>query len=122
MFGKHHSDEAKKKIGEAKSGEKHPMYGKLRSDETKKKISDAHAGKTLSEETKQKMSDSKKGEKHHNSKKVYQYDLDGAFINSFGSSGEAARALGKTNGSKISACARGDRKTAYGFKWLRKNL
>ena len=42
--------------------------------------------------------------------------IDGIFIDSFGSCGEAARYLNKT-GTNIGACARGERKTACGFKW-----
>ena len=37
--------------------------------------------------------------------------------NSFASGGEAAQAFGKTDGSSISRCARGEQNTAYGFKW-----
>ena len=48
MYGKKHSEEAKKKMGEAKKGkyvgEKSPMYGKKHSEETKKKIGAAHIG------------------------------------------------------------------------------
>jgi len=94
------SEESRQKMSEAKTGEKHPMYGKEHTEETKKKMSDAHTGK-----------------EHTNSKKVYQYKLDGTYVNEFYSSGEAARALEKNNGSKIRSCACGDRKTAYGFKW-----
>ena len=135
------SEESRQKMSEAKTGEKHPMYGKEHTEETKKKMSDAHTGKehieeskqktseALSgekhpmygkehtEESKQKMSEAKTGEKNSNSKKVYQYKLDGTYVNEFYSSGEAARALEKNNGSKIRSCACGDRKTAYGFKW-----
>lgn len=132
-FGKKHRDETKQKQREAHLGEKNPWYGKTHTEETKRKMSEAQLevqkseeikqkmsearlGKTRSEETKQKMSEAQRGEKHHNSKKVYQYDLDGTFINSFGSTGEAGRHL-KTSGDSISACARGKRKNAYGFKW-----
>lgn len=61
----------------------------------------------------------KNGEKNHNSKRVYQYDLDGTFIDSFGSTGEAARFLKlKESGSGgIRTCARGKYKNAYNFKW-----
>ena len=58
--GKHHSEESKKKMSEAKKGEKHPMYGKHHSDESKKKISEAH--KNISEETRRKLSESHKGQ------------------------------------------------------------
>jgi len=47
---------------------------------------------------------------------VYQYDLNDNLINSFSSYAEAGKSLGKTS-SHISACARGLRKTAYGYKW-----
>jgi group I intron endonuclease len=103
--GKTHTDETKKKQSEAKSGEKHPNYGKTSSEETKKKMSEALSG-----------------EKAYNSKRVYQYTLDGTYIDSYGSSGEAARALGKTDGSLIKMCARGKRPTAYGFKWTREKF
>ena len=127
-------EETKKKIGEAQRGEKNHNYGKTKSDETKRKMSESQRGekgymygKTHTEESKQRMSESrcgeknpnfgKTGEKHHNSKRVYQYDLDGNYIGSFGSTEEARRHLGKNEGPTIGKCARGDRKTAYGFKW-----
>jgi hypothetical protein len=61
----------------------------------------------------------KTGEKHPNSKRVYQYALDGIFIDSFGSTEEAGRHFKKTNGVLIRNCANGVKgyKTAYGFKW-----
>ena len=115
-FGKTHTDETKQKISESQRGDKHHMYGKTHTVETKKKLSDANAGKVLSEETKQKMSEAHLGEKHRLSKRVYQYDLEGNMIESFGSTGEAARHL-RRYASKISECAGGKSKTAYGFKW-----
>jgi len=114
------SDETKQRISEAK-------LGILKSEETKQKMSEAQLGEKnhnfgipKSEETKQKMSEAKlgkTGEKHPKSKRVYQYDLDGTFLGSFGSTGEAARHLEKTDGTNISACANGKLKTAYKFKW-----
>jgi hypothetical protein len=56
-YGKHPSEETKKKISDANKG-------KHLSEETKKKISDANKGRYPSEETKKKMSKAKKGEKH----------------------------------------------------------
>jgi group I intron endonuclease len=109
--GRYHTDETKKKISESTKGEKHHMYGK-----TGEK---SHSyGKTLSEEHRQKMSDSTKGEKNHNSKRVYQYDLEGKLLGTFGSTGEAGLYIGK-DGTNIRKCARGVQgcKTAYGFKW-----
>ena len=127
------SEESKQKNRDAHLGEKSYMFGIPKSDETRQKLSEAHLGKTLSEETKQKiseakighdvsgetkqkMSEAKRGENNHNSKRVYQYDLDGNLIGSFASTGEAGRHL-KKDGMNISACARGEQKTAYKFKW-----
>ena len=86
-LGRHHSEESRKKMSIAKSGEKnpmfgkhetHPMFGTHRSEETRKKISLSQSGeknpmfgkrgywsgKHRSEETMKKMSISHSG-KHH---------------------------------------------------------
>lgn len=54
---------------------------------------------------------------------VNQYDLEGNFIATYESYQEAALALGKsrTASSSISAVCNGKRKTAYGYKWERRN-
>jgi group I intron endonuclease len=123
--GKTLNKEYRKKISEATRGDKNHNYGKPKSEETKQKMSKAQLGeknhnygKTMSEETRQKMSKARLGEKHHKSKRVYQYDLNGTFIDSYASCGEAGRHF-KKSGVNISACARGvtGYKTAYNFKW-----
>ena len=133
------SEESKQKMSEAKTGEKnywygktgekHPMYGKMPSDKTKQKMSDAQSGekhhmygKTHTKETKKKISKAMTGEKHHASKRVYQYTLDGTYVDDFASGEEAAQALGKTDGSSIRKCAHGERPSAYGFKWYSEKL
>ena len=117
QLGKITSEETKQKQRKANQGEKSPWYGKTQTDEHKQKNREAQLGKTHTKETKQKMKKAQLGEKNHNSKTIYQYNLDGTFINFFGSTEEAARHLVKTSGSKIRACARGKQNTAYGFKW-----
>lgn len=47
------------------SGEKHPMFGKHLSEETKKKIGKSQKGKHPTEETRRKMSESRRGEKNY---------------------------------------------------------
>ncbi len=84
MYGKHHTDDAKRRISEGlkgvMAGENNPQYGKHKSDETKRKLSaslkgklsgEKHPfyGKHLSEETKRKISESGKGQKRSNETK-----------------------------------------------------
>lgn len=56
FYGKHHTNETKKKMSESKKGEKNNFYGKNHTEKAKKKISEA------------------------NSKKIIQYDLNGNLI------------------------------------------
>lgn len=51
------SENHKKAIREAQTGENHPMYGKHHTEETKEKIRQKQLGKKASEETKKKMSE-----------------------------------------------------------------
>lgn len=58
-----HSEEHKKRIGDAERGEKHYYYGKHRSEGTKRKISMAHMGCKRSLESRQKQSKTITGSK-----------------------------------------------------------
>ena len=114
-FGKEHTEETKQKMKEAKTGEKNHFYGKKHTEETKQKMSESSSGEKC-------YMYGKTGEKHHASKRVYQYTLDGMYVDSFASSEEAAQALGKNDGTGISRCANPKckrSKSAYGFKWSR---
>lgn len=66
FFGKHHSAKSRKKMSKALSGEKHPLFGRHRPIETKKKLSEALSGRTFSEETKKKMSEAQLGKHWYN--------------------------------------------------------
>ena len=59
-----YSEEYRRKLSEARKGEKNPNYGKHHSEETRRKIGESKKGKHHSEEAKQKMSESRKGKKH----------------------------------------------------------
>lgn len=114
-FGKPKNEETRQKMSDAQLGEKNHMWGQHHSEESRQKMSESR--QNVSNETRQKMSEARLGEKHYKSKRVYQYDIDSTFIDSFGSVGEAGRHLNKTDGSIIAKCARGERKTAYNYKW-----
>ncbi len=64
--GKHGpiSEEAKRKISEAKKGQVSWMKGKHHSEDAKRKNSEAHKGHQTSEETRRKLSEAKKDEKN----------------------------------------------------------
>lgn len=126
--------------GEGICGHKHSL-------ETRQKISKSHLGKKVSEErkekykimfsgklnprynanvlisTRQKISKANKGkleyEKHPKWKgNVLQLDINNNLINKFKTSSEVEKILGYSQ-SGIRNVINGNRKTAYGFKWIR---
>jgi len=111
------SEETKQKIRETHIGMTHTEESKQKMSESRIGDNNHFYGRTHSEETIRQMKEAQFGEKHHSSKKIYQYELDGTYIRSFASSGEATRCLGKKSSSTIRRCARGDQETAHGFKW-----
>lgn len=88
-----HSEETKRKMSEAQTGEKHPLYGKHHSEETRKKISDSKPKKP-----------------------VLQFSKNGEFIAEYPSAHEAERQTGCYNGS-ICQCCKGKRKSCGGYIW-----
>lgn len=59
------------------------------------------------------------GKDHHNSKAIIQLDLNYGFVDEFECGFEAKRKLGFNN-KTISKALLGQRKTAFGFKWMYK--
>ena len=55
------TEETKRKLSEARKGERNSMYSKHHSEETKRKLSEANKGRQFSEETKRKISEAGKG-------------------------------------------------------------
>ena len=89
--------------------------------ETRERKSEAASERMKSEEARQKIGigvkkGNRKGRNHTQYKFTYQYSLDGLFIKEHASANEAARCIDGLQ-SNISSCARGDIKSAYGFKW-----
>jgi hypothetical protein len=96
-------------------------FGKPASEETKRKCSESNKGRKLSEETKIKISLSKRGKPlSENCLNSIKIPIIGININSeeiyFCSASEASRILNICR-SHISACCRGERKTAGKWKW-----
>lgn len=105
---------------EAHKGEKNGMYGKHHSEEARKKMSNILKGHKHSEESKQKMSNILTNRKDL-SKSVLQIDKNtNEVIDEFPSTMEIQRKFKYLQGH-ISACCRGERKSAYGYKWEYKN-
>ena len=76
-------------------------------------------GKDLNEISKERLSESGKGILNSKCNKyILQFDMEGNFINRYGSSREAARALGDESKHRgISYCLKGKYRYAYGFIW-----
>lgn len=134
MYGKHHSDETKAKIRNARKNlsedarkriseaqrkrlsvkENNPFYGKHHSEEAKEKISKANLGRKLSDEIKKKLSEAHAGENSWNCRRVIQYSMSGEKIKTWPYIKAAEEELGI---SHISQCVNGDRNSAGGFIW-----
>ena len=78
--GSHHTKEAKRKMSEAIAGENHPNYGKHMSEETKKKSSESHKGYKPSKETKEKLSKANRRENHINWKGGFIKNTEGYLL------------------------------------------
>lgn len=124
-----HSEETKKKISEANSGDKNGMFGAEPwnkgipwTDEIKQKLSDSHKGNksalghTVTDETKEKISKSKKGVPNKSLAKPVIRILPNGKTVEYDSAADAKR-----NGfCGVDRVCRGERPTAYKCKWLYK--
>ena len=128
MYGKHHTEESRRKMSESLRGRVSPTKGKHLSEETKeklrkanlgkkyqrspewyKKVSESNLGKKRSEETKRRLAVAK-------SKPVAQFTVNGEFVRNWPSAVEAHRHTG-IDKSHISLACRNERRTAGGYKW-----
>ena len=100
--GKHHTEETKKKMAEAKKG-------KPKSEEHRRKLSEAKKGKKPSDETLQKMAEARK-------KHIIGVNKKTGVTVEFDSATDAWLTLNIDKGN-ISACCKGIRKSAGGYKW-----
>lgn len=94
-----------------KNGENNPFYGKHHSEETRRKLRETwertrkeRSGFTHSEETKDKIRQTKIGKKNPNATHILQYDLDGNFLKEWDCIADAAEFYGMKSPTSISNC------------------
>ena len=92
------------------------MYNKHHTQEAREKISNARKISGFSETHKRHISESKSGVKHHLARPVYQYSKDGTFIKKWDYMNEAAKSLNLSRGAISNVCL-GRCKTSGGFVW-----
>jgi len=116
-------EQAKKKASKRMKGNGNPFYGKKHSAETKAKLSADRIGekswfygKRKSLHTRKLQAETKQGALNPMAKTVFQYDLQGALINSFPCVMDASKATG-IGYSAIKNCANNKSKTAGGYSW-----
>ena len=93
-YGKHHTDESRKKMSKAQKGEKNPMYGRTHTENTRNKIAIAKGGKPF-------------------------VAIKDGKVKIFTSQTECSRVLGIHRGS-VNSCLKGRRKSTggYTFKYI----
>lgn len=117
--GYHHTEEAKRKIGEAASK---AHLGRKASDTARANISKSligtkrRVGKYHTEEAKKKIGQTGKGRIPWNRRKVFQYTIDGTFIKEWNTVCEAEKEL-KIRNISMAARGLGYRTQAGGYVW-----
>lgn len=128
MFGKHHTEEARKKISEANRNRPSPTKGRALTAEHREKLRQAHLGRKQNRtpEWNRKIGESQRGKKLKPETKerigkaksipVIQLSLVGEVICEWPSGAEASRQTG-VDASHINLVCRNIRKTAGGYVW-----
>lgn len=91
-------------------------FNRVFTQETRDKISRANSDFVLSEEHKQKLIDANIGNRKR-AKEVYQYSLEGFFIKSYFSTGEAKRQNIGFSDACIQLCCKGKQKSHKNYLW-----
>ncbi len=110
------SEETRKKMSEARKGDKNWLYGKHLSEETKKKLSIAHMGKNIDEDAIKRGAQKRMGANAHNARKVDRFDLSSNFIKTYDSLADGARDT-NTRPQDIYNCCIGRQNKTHGNIW-----
>lgn len=110
----------KKELGKIPRGKDHPMFGKTHTEEQKAKWRISRKG-DIPWNVGKKWDRSQMSDKMINAQlgyrlEVYQYDLNGTFIQKYASVCDASEKTGVGKGN-ISHCLKGNRKSSGGYKW-----
>lgn len=128
MYGKHHTEESRKKMSESTKGQIPYNKGKHLSEEHRKKLRQAHLGRKQNRtpEWNRKIGESQRGKRLKPETKerigkaksipVIQLSLAGEVVCEWPSGAEASRQTG-VDASHINLVCRNIRKTAGGFIW-----
>lgn len=128
------SDELRRQLSECRMGEKHPLYGKHLSEETRRKMSEAHKGYKPTPEECRQRSERQMGEKNHNYGKraseetrrkqsesrrkytIVQMNLDGEIVATYPTTRAAAVSV-NGHATSIAAVCRGKKNKTAGYRW-----
>jgi hypothetical protein len=110
------TEETKNKISQSLKGEKNPFYGKHHTEEAKRKLSESHKGKYHTEETKRKMSESRKGKRTGKDNPFAKKVICITTGEIFDCIKDAERKY-NVDSSSIVRCCKGAQKSSKGFKW-----
>lgn len=116
-IARYKTPEWKKRLSIQNSGEKNPRYGKHCSEETKKKIREKHLGTKHSEKARIKMSQNHAdftGANNSNARAIKQYTWDCKFVAEYDCIINAMKAVPNCD---ISSCLRKRTKQAGGYIW-----
>lgn len=115
-INKYDTTNPKNGYNETLGGDGGGMLNRHHTEEAKIKIGIARKNTPFTDEHRKHISESKQGTKHHLAKPVYQYSLDGKLVKKWDYMNDAAKSLNISRGTISSACC-GHRKRAYGFIW-----
>ena len=110
------SQEYLEKLSRERTGAGNPMYGRHHTKEAARRIGDFHKGKKHDAEWKRKISEARLASDKINRRAVCQFSLDGHLIATFSSVKAAAEHVGHA-ATNICSCCKGKYEQAYGFVW-----